>query len=435
VVGFQNIKMATNGWVVGPLPDRTVFDKKLPSEWDAITSIDLNTGHDPVDPSYAKITNHKKWVIPWMEDDPTLTQPQLWVNRTLAHMEDASKYGASGLLGIHWRTRATSPQISAMAQKSWSSNLNSSVFWSDWVSKQFGLLPSTKDHDCVTNIFENDLDSTNMPIVTQWGPGALAVGCEQNETKLQFFADLLACDANVTGAANQDRFSYWKSQFAALVAMASTDCAIKEWNDVVAIIKNATTTSERTTLANKIGLPSRIHLVNNVTEMMTHVQDTLSSPGEIGTYMNLESQSLRGPLNATELLGWLGVKELPEEARVPLTRTKSTRLIVPTARTTATIGEKVSWRALVLEGSECVPYPATGVLLMFRGIGNTSGTWSSLVMNHVGRSVWEVSGSDAHGSNFPGTDIEYYVKLQGWGGGVVFPAGAPAVVQTLVWAW
>lgn len=67
VEGFENVKMATNGWVVGPLPDRTIFDKMLPETWDAITSIDLNTGHHPVDPSYENITRHAKWVIPWME--------------------------------------------------------------------------------------------------------------------------------------------------------------------------------------------------------------------------------------------------------------------------------------------------------------------------------------------------------------------------------
>lgn len=60
-----DLKMATNGWVVGPLPDRSIFDKTLPTTWDAITSIDLNTGHDPVDPSYKQITRHKKWAIPW----------------------------------------------------------------------------------------------------------------------------------------------------------------------------------------------------------------------------------------------------------------------------------------------------------------------------------------------------------------------------------
>jgi hypothetical protein len=47
-----DLKMATNGWVVGQLPDRSIFDKELPTTWDAITSIDLNTGHSAVDPSY-----------------------------------------------------------------------------------------------------------------------------------------------------------------------------------------------------------------------------------------------------------------------------------------------------------------------------------------------------------------------------------------------
>ena len=35
------------------------------------------------------VTKHPKWAIPWMEDDPDLTASQLWVNRTLMHMEDA----------------------------------------------------------------------------------------------------------------------------------------------------------------------------------------------------------------------------------------------------------------------------------------------------------------------------------------------------------
>lgn len=58
-----DLKMATNGWVVGPLPDRSIFDKELPSTWDAITSIDLNTGHSPVDPAYINVTRHKKWAV------------------------------------------------------------------------------------------------------------------------------------------------------------------------------------------------------------------------------------------------------------------------------------------------------------------------------------------------------------------------------------
>ncbi len=42
-------------------------------------------------------------MIPWMEDDPGLTAPELWVNRSLEHGDQAEAYGADGLVGIHWR--------------------------------------------------------------------------------------------------------------------------------------------------------------------------------------------------------------------------------------------------------------------------------------------------------------------------------------------
>ena len=48
------------------------------------------------------------------------------------HMEDAAKYGCSGLLGIHWRTGATEPQIQAMGAKSWTPTLTAEAFWRDW---------------------------------------------------------------------------------------------------------------------------------------------------------------------------------------------------------------------------------------------------------------------------------------------------------------
>ena len=42
--------MATCGWVVGPLPDRSIFDKVLSPRYAAISSIDMNVGNTPVDP-------------------------------------------------------------------------------------------------------------------------------------------------------------------------------------------------------------------------------------------------------------------------------------------------------------------------------------------------------------------------------------------------
>jgi hypothetical protein len=54
-----------------------------------------------------------------MEDDPALSAPQLWVGRMRRDAADALRYGCDGLMGIHWRTRALGPNVSALAQAAW----------------------------------------------------------------------------------------------------------------------------------------------------------------------------------------------------------------------------------------------------------------------------------------------------------------------------
>ncbi len=62
-----SFKLATCGWVVGPLGARSYYDSVLPSSW-VISSIDMDVGNTPVDPAYANITHRSsdnKWAIPW----------------------------------------------------------------------------------------------------------------------------------------------------------------------------------------------------------------------------------------------------------------------------------------------------------------------------------------------------------------------------------
>jgi hypothetical protein len=120
--------MATCGWVLGPPSDRTLFDRVLPKEV-AVSCINREVGKAPVDPMFARIAGRSKWAIPWLEDDPALTSPQLWAGRMRKDAVDALAYGCDGLLGIHWRTRALSPNIGALAaaawdQGSWSNSLS-----------------------------------------------------------------------------------------------------------------------------------------------------------------------------------------------------------------------------------------------------------------------------------------------------------------------
>ncbi|HUW61876.1 MAG TPA: malectin domain-containing carbohydrate-binding protein [Candidatus Bathyarchaeia archaeon] len=112
-------QLATCGWVLGPQYDRALFDKVLPKDM-PVSCINRQVGHEPVDPGFANVQGRGKWAIPWLEDDPALHSPQLWAGRMRRDACDALTYGCTGLMGIHWRTRILSPNVSALAQAAWS---------------------------------------------------------------------------------------------------------------------------------------------------------------------------------------------------------------------------------------------------------------------------------------------------------------------------
>lgn len=111
-------KLATCGWVLGPQGDRAKLGRSLPPEI-AVSCINRQVGMEPVDPAFREVTGRGKWAIPWLEDDPALTSPQLWVGRMRRDAADARLYGCNGLMGIHWRTRAVAPNVAALAQAAW----------------------------------------------------------------------------------------------------------------------------------------------------------------------------------------------------------------------------------------------------------------------------------------------------------------------------
>jgi len=111
-------QLATCGWVLGPQYDRALFDRVLPKEI-SVSCINRQVGKEPVDPGFERVSGRGKWAIPWLEDDPALTVPQLWAGRMRRDAADALQYGCNGLMGIHWRTRILAPNISALAWAAW----------------------------------------------------------------------------------------------------------------------------------------------------------------------------------------------------------------------------------------------------------------------------------------------------------------------------
>lgn len=115
--------LATCGWVLGPPSNRTLFDRVLPKKV-AASCINREVGKAPIDPNFARISGRSLWAIPWLEDDPSLTSPQLWVGRMRRDAVDALKYGCDGLMGIHWRTRILSANALALARAAWDQSWN-----------------------------------------------------------------------------------------------------------------------------------------------------------------------------------------------------------------------------------------------------------------------------------------------------------------------
>jgi hypothetical protein len=116
--GRAPFALATCGWVLGPPRDRTLFDRELPKDV-ALSCINRTVGHSPVERGFAAVRGRPTWAIPWMEDDPALTSPQLWVGRLRRDAADARRFGATGLIGIHWRTRVLGPNVQALAEAAW----------------------------------------------------------------------------------------------------------------------------------------------------------------------------------------------------------------------------------------------------------------------------------------------------------------------------
>ncbi|MBP1659198.1 MAG: hypothetical protein H6P95_390, partial [Candidatus Aminicenantes bacterium] len=116
-------RLATCGWVLGPPSNRTLFDQVLPKDV-AMSTINREVGKAPVDPGFARVHGRSLWAIPWMEDDPALTSPQLWAGRMRRDAADALRYGCDGLLGIHWRTRVLSANVLALARAAWDQGWN-----------------------------------------------------------------------------------------------------------------------------------------------------------------------------------------------------------------------------------------------------------------------------------------------------------------------
>jgi hypothetical protein len=442
IEGWQKVRppfaLATCGWVLGPQEDRALFDRVLPKNV-AISCINRQVGHTPVEPGFAQVPGRSKWAIPWLEDDGALTAPELWAARMRRDGFDALRYGCDGLMGIHWRTRVLGPAVSALAQAAWSQSAWSTAwqpdppandkfppihdFYADWAGHEFGPEAAAEAAAIFSRI------DGRLPRPAEWvdGPGGIkpdARSWDEVRKQYRFVDEFAALAPRIRGLGNRERYAYWLNTFNYLREMGRVNCTWGRLTNALFIARSAINATHRARLAREQALPVRRELVTQVDRLYGHLLATVDNPGELGTIANWEEHNFPDLLDkpGKELAGLLG-EELPADAQLSKAYRGPARIIVPTVRTSFHRGETLSLRVLVLAGQ-----PPREISLRWRAMGH--GRFAQVPLLHVARGVYRVE--------FPskataGDDLEYYIELTpAKGKPVRWPATAPDQGQTLV---
>jgi len=442
--------LATCGWVLGPQQDRAMFDRVLPKEI-AVSCINREVGYTPVDAGFAAVKGRSKWAIPWLEDDPALTSPQLWAGRMRRDAADALRYGCDGLMGIHWRTRVLGPNIASLAQAAWdqspwlgsykpgapsaqgpraggaeggaaASLPTTKDFYEDWALHQFG--PGA---GAAAAIFAR-MDG-NLPKPCTWtdGPGGIkpdARPWEQVRKEYGSVEEFAALRPQVKGPGNLERFDYWLSTFRYFRAIGEMNCAWADYNRVFDKLKKEKDAAAQKQAARQQALPARQKLVGLAGVVFENLLATVSTPGELGTVANWNQHNLPGLLAGPgeELARMLG-EPLPAEAQPGKQYQGPMRIIVPALRTSLPAKEALTLKVIILSKD-----PPRQAALFWRKLGERR--FAQIPLQHLQRAVYRVELPAAVSDDF-----EYYLQAEpepGQGQAVRFPATAPKLNQTVV---
>lgn len=269
-----------------------------------------------------------------------------------------------------------------------------------------------------------------MPRPAAWitGPGVIQPNenaWEEEAAKYAFVDSLYALRPEVRGKGNQARFDYWLHTFACLRTMGELGCLRGQLDKQMKELERRSSADERQTYVIENVLPVRISLSRKWEEMMGHLVQTVSTSGELGTVINLESQTRRTyrflTKYDTEIENVYG-KTLPSETKLSDCYTGASQLIVWNERTVLEKGEAYRMKVTALGGSE----NDTAPVLKYRELGK--GKFKTLPMTLEKNCTYCATIPEASGKT-----LEYYITWQVDGKKVTYPASAPQV--NAAWTW
>jgi hypothetical protein len=385
------------------------------------------------------MTNRVRWVIGWAEDDNTAGAHcctcwdlQLWVERMMVNSSEAFRYGCEGMMAIHWRTAAASPNIMALAHAGWDfnnpdgtgSSLNAiagkmpemDAYWADWGRGLFGGSAGAEVGRTIQKF-----DGSHPGINALVRDGARTT----DEQISEFFAPLRELESSrprIKGAGNLERFDYW------LNLIRATHLRVRTWvlaNRLEMKLKapNAIQgADQKRAFAQQEILPLRLEIARSYENLIAAFVMCARSPGEIGTIASIESGSRGRVVSAHDsaIAELLGVP-LPAQAAIDTAYHGAPRICLSAKTSQLNAREPLELRPFVLSGPKC-----TELNLYWRPLGKS--VFKKVVASHRARQAYRVTLPALP----PGT-VEYYLQAALEDGRKVFwPATAPSMNQTVV---
>jgi hypothetical protein len=161
------VQLVVSGW--GSV--HALFDgmhQELPQDV-AFSALNHNLGTSETDEVYGRLDGRNRWPIPWLEDDATLWHPQYYVYRFQNDIQRAHRFGADGMIGIHWRTRVIDHIAGYFSHALWQPDLDGADFYR-WYGERISgddtfaaaIEPIDRAHDWPGYIYDEAVGGGNF---------------------------------------------------------------------------------------------------------------------------------------------------------------------------------------------------------------------------------------------------------------------------------
>lgn len=270
----------------------------------------------------------------------------------------------------------------------------------------------------------------NFPRSSEWGekgPGLISTNhtsWSEVEKDFDFIKDFEKCKSLIAGPTNLEHYNYWLNTFYYAKAMAHVSCIMGQMDTTSKLIAKADASAKKQ-MAEKL-LQYRNEMANAWSDMETHLLETVSTTGEMGTVANIEQHNMEQMhlLSKYDSLISANIRRTVKPVELSKDYKGKSRLIVAALRTLLHPGESLTMRIRILSKNN-----VESATIFWKPLASKD--FKSKAINHEARNVYDVHLSTNEISN---RDFEYYivVKLSG-GEDLKYPVGDGNNQSIVIW--